>query len=264
MGTIKAGRLALVTGSTAGIGFATAKALAAAGANVVVNGRGESAVGAAVGAIRDSAPGVRVMGVAADATTAEGADTIIAAAPDVDILVNNVGIYERKSFFDIADEDWRRFFEVNVLSGIRLARLYGEAMRQRGWGRIVFISSESGLLTPVDMIHYGVSKTAQIAVARGLAVELAGSGVTVNSILPGPTSTEGMVAMIAEEARRRGKSTEELERAFFAQARPTSLNRRFSSTEEIAAMITFVCGELASSTTGASLRCDGGIVTGLG
>ena len=264
MSTINAGRVALVTGSTAGIGLAAAKALAAAGADVVVNGRSQAAVDTAVAAIRASAPSVAVSGIAADATSAAGAEAILAATPQIDILVNNVGIYERKRYFDISDDDWRRLFEVNVLSGIRLARLCSEGMRQRGWGRIVFISSESGLLTPVDMIHYGVTKTAQIAVARGLATELAGSGVTVNSVLPGPTSTEGMVAMIAGEARRTGRSETELEQDFFVQARPTSLNRRFSSVEEVGAMIAFACSELASSTTGASLRCDGGIVTGLG
>ncbi len=261
---INAGRLALVSGSTAGIGFATAKALAAAGADIVVNGRTKDSVDKAVDRIRAWVPSVTVLGLAADATTAAGAEAIAAAVPEVDILVNNVGIYERKSFFDIADDDWQRLFEVNVMSGIRLARLYGEGMRRRGWGRIVFVSSESGLLTPVDMIHYGVSKTAQIAVARGLATELGGSGVTVNSVLPGPTSTEGMVAMLADESKRTGRSADEVERDFFSHARPTSLNRRFSSTDEIAAMITFACSEMAGSTTGASLRCDGGIVTGLG
>jgi NAD(P)-dependent dehydrogenase (short-subunit alcohol dehydrogenase family) len=261
---INPGRVALVTGSTAGIGFATAKALAAAGATIIVNGRTKTSVDKAVTNIRESVPTVNAIGIAADATTAAGAETIVATAPDIDILVNNVGIYERKSYFQIEDDDWRRLFEINVLSGIRLARLYGENMRRRGWGRIVFVSSESGLLTPVDMIHYGVSKTAQIAVARGLAVELAGSGVTVNSVLPGPTSTEGMIAMIADESLRSGRSAEDLEREFFDQARPTSLIRRFSTTDEIAAMIAFVCSEVASSTTGASLRCDGGIVTGLG
>lgn len=261
---INSGRVALVTGSTAGIGLETAKALAAAGADVVVNGRTKNALEKAVAAVREHAPGVHVEGVSADVATPAGADTIAAAVPRVDILVNNVGIYERKRYFEITDDDWRSLFEVNVLSGVRLARLYGEAMRQCGWGRIVFISSESGLLTPVDMIHYGVTKTAQIAVARGLATELAGSGVTVNSILPGPTSTEGMIAMIAAEAARTGHSTKELEREFFINARPTSLNRRFSSPEEIAAMVAFVCSEMASSTTGASLRCDGGIVSGLG
>jgi NAD(P)-dependent dehydrogenase (short-subunit alcohol dehydrogenase family) len=264
MGMINAGRLALVTGSTAGIGFATAKALALAGADVIVNGRSQAAVDKAVAAIRESAPGVQVTGIAADVATAEGAAELVARAPAVDILVNNVGTYERKSYFDISDADWRHFFEVNVLSGIRLARAYGEEMRRRGWGRIVFISSESGLLTPVDMIHYGVSKTAQIAVARGLASELAGSGVTVNSVLPGPTATEGMSAMIAEQARLTGRLEQELEQDFFTQARPTSLNRRFSSTEEVASMIAYACSELAGFTTGASLRCDGGIVPSLG
>lgn len=261
---INAGRLALVTGSTAGIGLAAAKALARAGAGVVVNGRTQVSIDKAVSAVRDLAPSVQVTGIAADATTAAGAEEITRFAPEIDILVNNVGIYERKSYFRISDDDWRHFFEINVLSGIRLARAYGEGMRRRGWGRIVFISSESGLLTPVDMIHYGVSKTAQIAVARGLAQELAASGVTVNSVLPGPTSTEGMVAMISAEAKRTGQSHKELEQAFFTNARPTSLNRRFSSTDEIASMIAYICSEMAGSTTGASLRCDGGIVTGLG
>jgi NAD(P)-dependent dehydrogenase (short-subunit alcohol dehydrogenase family) len=261
---INAGRVALVTGSTAGIGFAAAIALAEAGANIIVNGRTSSSVDAAAARIRAHAPSVTVLGVAADVSTLSGAEALVAAVPEVDILVNNVGIYERKPYFQITDDDWRRLFDVNVLSGVRLARLYGEAMRRRGWGRIVFISSESGLLTPVDMIHYGVSKTAQIAVARGLAAELAGTGVTVNSVLPGPTSTEGMVAMVAAESERTGRSAREVEDDFFTQARPTSLNRRFSSTDEIAAMIAFVCSEIAGSTTGSSLRCDGGIVTGLG
>ncbi|MCB8881518.1 SDR family NAD(P)-dependent oxidoreductase [Acidisoma cellulosilytica] len=261
---INAGRLALVTGSTTGIGLAAAKAIARAGADMIINGRTQAAVDQAVAEVQLLAPAVSVTGIAADVSTAEGAAAIAAAVPHLDILVNNVGIYERKSYFQISDDDWRRLFEVNVLSGVRLARLYGEGMRSRAWGRIVFISSESGLLTPVDMIHYGVSKTAQIAVARGLAVELGGSGVTVNSVLPGPTNTEGMVAMIVDEAKRTGRAVEEIEKEFFDRARPTSLNRRFSSTDEIGAMIAFVCSEMAGSTTGASLRCDGGIVTGLG
>jgi NAD(P)-dependent dehydrogenase (short-subunit alcohol dehydrogenase family) len=263
MAIINAGRVALVTGSTAGIGFAAAKALALAGADVFVNGRKQISVDTAVVSIRELAPFVKITGVVADAATVAGSEEIVACATHVDILVNNVGIYERKSYFQITDDDWRHFFDVNVLSGIRLSRAYGEGMRRRGWGRIVFISSESGLLIPVDMIHYGVSKTAQIAVARGLASELAGTGVTVNSVLPGPTRTEGLVAMIADQAKQTGRSEKELEHEFFTNARPTSLNRRFSSTDEVASMIAYVCSELASSTTGASLRCDGGIVTGL-
>jgi NAD(P)-dependent dehydrogenase (short-subunit alcohol dehydrogenase family) len=259
-----AGRRALVTGSTTGIGFATIVGLAREGASVIVNGRHEGGVNAAIARLKSIVPNVKAEGIAADAASAEGAKSMVGRFPDIDILVNNLGKYERKGFFETSDEDWVHFFEFNVLSGIRLARAYGEGMRRRGWGRIVFISSESGLLVPVEMINYGVSKTAQIAVARGLARELSGGGVTVNSVLPGPTATEGINQMLVDDSQRTGKSAKQLEQEFFVGARPTSLIQRFASTEEIANMIVYVCSEAASATTGAALRVEGGIVTGLG
>ena len=259
-----AGRRALVTGSTAGIGYAIAEGLAREGAQVVVNGRQADSVDRAIARIKEAVKGAKVVGVVADAATAEGAKTIVGQAPDVDILVNNLGIYKRQGFFETPDEDWMHFYEVNVLSGIRFARAYGQGMRERGWGRIVFISSESGLLIPVDMTNYGVTKTAQIAVMRGLAREFGGCGVTVNCVLPGPTRTEGISTMLADEAKKTGRSVTELEKDFFTNARPTSLIQRLSEPEEIANMVVYACSDGASSTTGASLRVEGGIVTGLG
>ena len=254
------GKRALVTGSTAGIGFAIAKGLAAEGAAVSVNGRGQESVDRAVRRIREAVSGASVEGVAADAATEAGTETLLGRVPEIDILVNNLGIFEPKSFFDIPDDDWRRFFEVNVLSGVRLARRLAPGMRERGWGRILFVSSESALNIPKEMIHYGMTKTAQLAVSRGLANELAGTGVTVNAILPGPTRTEGVERMLDDMARQGGKKPEQVEADFFRDARPTSLIRRFADPEEVASLAVYLASPKASATTGAALRVDGGAV----
>ena len=251
---------ALVTGSTAGIGLATARALLAEGAVVTVNGRGQERVDAAMEALRRAVPGAQVEGLVADLADKAGCDRLISLLPEVDVLVNNMGIFEPKAFADIPDEDWMRFFEVNVLSGVRLSRHYVSGMRQRNWGRIVFVSSESGLQIPTEMIHYGVTKTAQIAVARGLAETLAGTGVTVNSVLPGPTASEGVGGFVAQIAKDRGVDVAVVEKEFFATTRPSSLIQRFATTDETAAMIAYVCSAQASATTGAALRVDGGVV----
>jgi NAD(P)-dependent dehydrogenase (short-subunit alcohol dehydrogenase family) len=253
------GKRALVTGSTAGIGFATAAALAREGARVIINGRTQRRVDEALSKLR-SLGGGEIEGAAADLAGAEGCAKVIAACPEVDILVNNMGIFEPKPFEEITDADWMRFFESNVMSGVRLSRHYVRGMRARNWGRIVFVSSESGLQIPVEMIHYGVTKTAQIAVARGLAESLAGTNVTVNSVLPGPTASEGVGGFVARLAASSGQSTAQVEKEFFRQARPSSLIRRFAEPSEVAALITFVCSAPASATTGAALRVDGGVV----
>jgi NAD(P)-dependent dehydrogenase (short-subunit alcohol dehydrogenase family) len=253
------GKRALITGSTAGIGFATAAALAREGAHVIVNGRTERRIAEALARLRDLGA-AHAAGIAADVSGAEGCAQIASAYPEIDILVNNMGIFEPKPFEGISDADWLRFFESNVLSGIRLARHYVRGMRERNWGRIVFVSSESGLQIPVEMIHYGVTKTAQIAVARGLAESLAGTNVTVNSVLPGPTASEGVVDFVAKLAGSSGQSRAQVEKEFFRQVRPSSLLRRFEEPAEIAAFITFVCSVPASGTTGAALRVDGGVV----
>jgi NAD(P)-dependent dehydrogenase (short-subunit alcohol dehydrogenase family) len=250
----------LVTGSTAGIGFAAARALAAEGARVTVNGRTAARVATAIDAIKRAVPGAQVEGIDADLGTRAGCDALIARLPELDVLVNNLGIFEPKRFEQISDADWLRFFETNVLSGVRLARHYVAAMRTRNWGRIVFVSSESGLQIPVEMIHYGMTKTAQLAVARGLAESLAGTGVTVNSVLPGPTASEGVGAFVARMAASRGVDAATVEREFFATARSSSILKRFATPEEVAAMIVYVCSAAASATTGASLRVDGGVV----
>jgi NAD(P)-dependent dehydrogenase (short-subunit alcohol dehydrogenase family) len=254
------GKSALVTGSTAGIGLAIATALAREGAAVVVNGRTQPRVDAAVAEVRRGVPAAKVTGVAADLADAAGAAALLRELPAVDILVNNLGMYEAKAFLEITDDDWQRIFEVNVLSGARLSRAYLPSMFQRNWGRIVFISSESGINIPAEMIHYGVTKTAQLALARGLAETTAGTGVTVNSILPGPTRSEGVGSFIEGLARSQGKTGEQVEAEFFQTARPSSLLRRFITPEEVAGLVAFVCSPLASATNGASLRVDGGVV----
>lgn len=259
-----AGRRALVTGSSSGIGYAIAEALAREGAQVILNGRSKKNLDVAVSRLKKSVKGIACSAVVADAATAKGARRIAAAVPQVDILVNNLGKYERKGFFDTTDADWMDFYEFNVLSGIRLVRAYGQGMRKRKWGRILFISSESGLLTPVEMINYGITKTAQAALARGLAREFGGCGVTVNAVLPGPTRTEGISTMLAGESKRTGKSVRKLEQEFFSVARPTSIIQRLSEPHEIASMVAYACSDGASSTTGAALRVEGGIVTGIG
>jgi NAD(P)-dependent dehydrogenase (short-subunit alcohol dehydrogenase family) len=254
------GKTALVTGSTAGIGHAIAKGLAATGASVVLNGRAQGKVDSAVAAITKAAPGAKVRGVAADVSTAAGCNTLLAALPDVDILINNAGIFEPKGFFDIPDEDWSRFYEVNVMSGVRLSRAYMPGMLKRNWGRIVFISSESALNIPKEMIHYGMTKTAQLAVARGLAEMTRGTAVTVNSVLPGPTMSEGVETFVKDLAKQNDQSVEEAAARFVKQHRPTSLVERFASVEEIANMVVYVSSRQASVTNGAALRAEGGII----
>jgi NAD(P)-dependent dehydrogenase (short-subunit alcohol dehydrogenase family) len=254
------GKRALITGSTAGIGFATAEALAREGARIIINGRTPARVEAAAGQLRRSVPHALIEGMAADVSTAEGCARVMKAHPELDVLVNNMGIFEPRSFEEISDADWLRFFEVNVLSGVRLARHYVRGMRTRNWGRIVFVSSESGVQIPTEMIHYGVTKTAQIAVARGLAETLVGTGVTVNSVLPGPTASEGVGRFVAQAAAASGKDEATLEREFFSAARPSSILQRFAEPAEVASLITYVCSSKASATTGAALRVDGGVV----
>jgi len=254
------GKTALVTGSTAGIGNAIARGLAATGADVVVNGRTEAKVDAAVAAIARKLPGSKVRGVAADVSTAEGCKALVAALPDVDILINNAGIFEPKGFLDIPDEDWSRFFDVNVMSGVRLARAYLPGLLKRNWGRIVFISSESALNIPTEMIHYGMTKTAQLAVSRGLAEMTRGTAVTVNSVLPGPTMSEGVETFVKDLAKQSHQSVEEAAANFVKQHRPTSLLQRFASVEEIANMVVYISSKEASATNGAALRVEGGIV----
>ena len=252
-----AGKLALVSGSTAGIGHAIATALAAEGARVIVNGRTQAAVDGAIARIQPAAGG-EVIGFAGDLSTAAAAEALVAAHPGIEILVNNLGIFEPVPFEQIPDDDWRRFFEVNVLSGVRLSRLVLAGMKARDWGRIVFISSESAVQIPTEMIHYGMTKTAQLAVSRGLAQLCAGTGVTVNSVLPGPTRSAGVEDFVA--ALSGGRPFEDAEQEFFKTARPTSLLRRFATTEEVANMVTYVCSPLSSATNGAALRVDGGVL----
>ena len=251
---------ALVTGSTAGIGFAIASLFAQEGATVVVSGRSQERVDDAVQRIQKENKNAQVTGVAADLGTDEGVDQLTRQVPAVDILVNNLGIYEPKPFPEITDEDWLRFFEVNVLSGVRLSRFYLPKMLQKNWGRIVFISSESGVNIPVEMIHYGVTKTAQIALARGLAETTAGTGVTVNSVLPGPTRSEGVEQFVQDLAKTQGTDEASVEKEFFRSVRPSSLLKRFATPEEVAAMVVYVCSPRASATNGAALRVDGGVV----
>jgi hypothetical protein len=252
-------KVALVSGSTAGIGYAIAAALAHEGAVVIVNGRTPSAVDAAVGKLAATAPG-RVLGFAGDLSTDTAAQAVARQFPDVEILVNNLGIFESKPFEEIPDADWRRLFEVNVLSGVRLARLYLPGMRRRNWGRLIFISSESAIQIPVEMIHYGMTKTAQLAVARGLAEAVAGTGITVNSILPGPTRSRGVVDFVDALAKAEGTSAAQVEQDFFKKVRPTSLIKRFATPDEVASLVAYVASPLAAATTGAALRVDGGVV----
>jgi NAD(P)-dependent dehydrogenase (short-subunit alcohol dehydrogenase family) len=254
------GKTALVTGSTSGIGHAVARGLAAAGADVTINGRAQGKVDAAAAALAKAAPGANIRGVAADVSTAAGCKTLVAALPEVDILINNAGIFEPKGFFEIPDEDWSRFFEVNVMSGVRLSRAYMPGMLKRNWGRILFISSESALNIPKEMIHYGMTKTAQLAVSRGLAEMTRGTAVTVNSVLPGPTMSEGVETFIKDIAKHNGVTVEEATKQFFQQQRPTSLLQRFATVDEIANMVVYVASKESSATNGAALRAEGGIV----
>lgn len=258
------GRTALITGSTAGIGRATAEALAREGAEVIVNGRSPDRMASAVAEIVAANPQARVRGIAADLGTAEGVKELLAQVPRVDILVNNLGIFEPKAFEEIPDEDWLRMFEVNVLSGVRLTRALLGPMKEQDWGRILFISSESAVQIPTEMIHYGMSKLAQLAISRGLAETLAGTGVTVNSVLVGPTRSEGVgifIQQMAEQAQ--AENLEEFERGFLKQVRPTSLVQRFLRPEEVAGVVTFLCSPCASAITGAAVRADGGLLKGI-
>jgi NAD(P)-dependent dehydrogenase (short-subunit alcohol dehydrogenase family) len=253
-----ADKTALISGSTKGIGFAIAAGLACEGARVILNGRTEKAVADAQERIRAAAPEAKVDGFAGDLSTAEATDALVGRFPSVDILVNNLGIFEPKPFEEISDEDWRRFFEVNVLSGVRLSRAYLPGMKGRNWGRVVFISSESAVQIPPEMIHYGMTKTAQLAVSRGLAESCAGTGVTVNAVLPGPTRSDGVDEYVDKLSG--GKPFAEFEQEFFRSVRPSSLLKRFASSEEVASLVTYVCSPLASATNGAALRVDGGVL----
>lgn len=254
------GRTAVVTGSTAGIGLAIASGLAGTGAHVVITGRTQARVDEAMATVATAVAGAKLSGVATDLGTLEGAQQLLAQVPDADILINNLGIFEPKAFFDIPDSDWVRFFEVNVLSGVRLSRHYAQGMAKRGWGRIQFVSSESGVQIPAEMVHYGMSKTAQLAVSRGLAETLAGTGVTVNAILPGPTRSEGVSDFFGKIAAEQGVSQAEVERDFIQTHRPSSLIKRLATVEEVANLAVYLASEQASATTGAAMRVDGGVV----
>jgi NAD(P)-dependent dehydrogenase (short-subunit alcohol dehydrogenase family) len=254
------GKTALVTGSTAGIGFAIVKVLAENGAKVILNGRTPANVNQAISRVKAEVPAAHVTGIAQDLSTAEGVEQLIKHCSDIEILVNNLGIFDPVPFDQIDDAAWQRFFDVNVMSGVRLSRQYLPKMLARNWGRIVFISSESGICPPAEMIHYGMTKTAQLSISRGLAEVTAGTGVTVNSVLPGPTRTEGAVEFFSQLAKAQGISMEEVERQFFKEARPTSLLKRFTHPDEVAALVAYVCSPLSSATNGAALRADGGVV----
>src|SRR5258706_15608963 len=253
------GKTALISGSTKGIGFAVASQLAAEGARVIVNGRSDNTVNSALQHVRKGVPEAKVEGFAGDLATAAATEELLKLFPAVDILVNNLGIYEPKPFEQISDEDWRHIFEVNVLSGVRLSRAYVSGMKQRNWGRIIFISSESGISSPKEMIHYGMTKPAELAVSRGLAVHCGGTGVTVNAILPGPTRSAGLEGFVTQLGG--GQSFEAFEKEFFKSIRPSSLLKRFETPDEVARLVTFVCSPVASAINGAALRVDGGVVS---
>lgn len=254
------GKTALITGSTGGIGMAIAKGLAGAGATVILNGRSQERVDAALEELKQAVSGAQARGVAADLATADGCQSVVDAEPDVDILINNVGLFGPHDFFDVPDEKWQQYFDVNVMSGIRLSRAYTPGMVDKGWGRVVFMSSESGINIPADMIHYGFTKTANLSVSRGLAKRLAGTGVTVNAVLPGPTLSEGVEDMLADGQKESGKSMEEFAAEFVQTARPTSIIQRAATVDEVANMVVYVSSPLASATSGAALRVDGGVV----
>lgn len=252
-------KTALVTGSTAGIGLAIAKTLAQEGVEVILNGRSKERVEALARQLMDELPGTHFRGIAADFSKVDDINALLAELPQVDILINNVGIFEPKEFTEIPDQDWFRFFEVNVMSGVRLSRYYFPKMLANRWGRIIFISSESALQIPTEMIHYGTTKTAQLAVSRGLAELTTGTDVTVNTVLPGPTLSEGVGDFISSMATRNGVSVEEMENDFFKNARPTSIIKRFATTQEIANLVAYLSSPLASATNGAAIRVDGGV-----
>jgi NAD(P)-dependent dehydrogenase (short-subunit alcohol dehydrogenase family) len=254
------GRKAIVTGSTAGIGRAIAEGLARAGAAVVINGRGEERVAAALRELHALFPAADMKGFAADLATEEGAGAFTRQAADADILVNNMGTAKPKPFLELTDGDWRDLFEINVMSGVRMTRHYLPAMVKRGWGRVVFISSESALAIPKEMIEYGMTKTAQLAISRGVAESVAGTGVTVNAVLPGPTRSEILSNWMTAQAKADGVTLEQAEQNFLKTMRPTSLLGRFATTDEVANMVVYLCSEQASATTGAALRVDGGVL----
>ena len=254
------GKHAIITGSTAGIGFAIAQALANAGANVVVTGRTQGRVDDAIAALKNATPNAKVEGVAADLGTVEGCQTLIEKQPSADILINNVGIFAPQDFFDVDDATWQQFFDVNVMSAVRLSRHYAQGMRERDWGRIQFVSSESGINIPSEMVHYGMTKSALLSVSRGLAKVLSGTQVTVNAILPGPTRSEGVLKMIGEMAKKEGISQQEMEERFVKENRPSSIIQRLATPEEVASMSIYAASPQASATTGAALRVEGGIV----
>ncbi len=255
-----AGKTAVITGSTAGIGFAIATDLAREGVQVVINGRSQAGVDAAVARLRSLVAGAKVSGVAADLSNDSGCQALVAASPQADILINNLGIFDPVPFDAIPDSEWQRFFDVNVMSSVRLSRHYLPAMKAANWGRIVFISSESGINTPGEMVHYGMTKSAQLAVSRGLAQSCAGTGVTVNAVLPGPSRSEGVAEFFGKLAAEAGISNEEMEHRFFTEGRPTSIIKRMIAPSEVAALVTYVCSPRAAATTGAALRVEGGIV----
>jgi len=254
------GKTAVVTGSTAGIGLAIANTLAEEGARVIVNGRTEARVNAALDKLRQRLKDVELRGIAADLGTAAGVQAFVNQVSDADVLVNNLGIFEPKPFVDISDADWVRFFEVNVLSGVRLTRHYLPAMLKKNWGRVIFISSESAQQIPAEMIHYGMTKTAQVAIARGLAESVAGTGVTVNSILVGPTASEGVGGFLEDMAMQQGVTKAEIEKKFFSSGRPSSLLKRFETPEEVAAVVAFVASAQAITINGSAVRAEGGVI----
>ena len=254
------GKTAVVTGSTAGIGFGIAEALAREGAKVIVNGRTSARVESALKKIRDYLPAANVTGVAADLGTKDGLASFAKQVPHADVLVNNLGIFEVKPFLEIPDEDWQRFFETNVLSGVRLTRHYLPGMLKKNWGRVIFISSESGQQIPAEMVHYGMTKTAQISIARGVAESIAGTGVTVNSVLVGPTASEGASQFVETFAKEQGITKAEVEKEFFKNIRPTSLLKRFETVEEVADVVAFLASDKSISINGSAVRADGGVV----
>jgi NAD(P)-dependent dehydrogenase (short-subunit alcohol dehydrogenase family) len=257
------GKLAVVSGSTAGIGLAIAIALASEGARVIINGRTEERVSAALEKIRERVPSADLRGVAADLGSASGVEAFLKKAPDADVLINNLGIFDLKPFLEIPDQEWLRFFEVNVLSGVRLTRKYLPAMLKKNWGRVIFISSESAQNIPTEMVHYGMTKTAQVAIARGLAQSVAGTGVTVNSILVGPTESEGAGTFLDNMAKQQNISKAEMEKLFFEKARPSSLLGRFETPDEVAALVAFVASTQALVINGAAVRAEGGVVSSI-
>jgi NAD(P)-dependent dehydrogenase (short-subunit alcohol dehydrogenase family) len=257
------GKIAVVSGSTAGIGFAIGSALAAEGAHVVLNGRTEERVTAAVDSILKKHKGAQVRGVAADLGKAEGVAKFVRQVPEADVLINNLGIFEVKPFADIPDSDWLRFFEVNLMSGVRLTRHYLPGMQRKNWGRVIFISSESGQQIPSEMVHYGMTKTAQVAIARGVAQTVAGTGITVNSVLVGPTASEGVGTFVKEFARQQGITEAEFEKQFFVNIRPSSLLKRFETPEEVGVVVAFLASTQAAVINGTAVRAEGGVVTSI-